>query len=374
MFYCSTSYLVLARRALILLSGTLLLSACASRNALDGSQTVDAALPSVPVMITADLVASQKHRRQRDGVQDLAPLTAPATPYTIGAGDILAIMVWGHPELAAATLNAQSPLISAAEQAAAVAAPQGFVVSEQGTIQFPFAGNLPVAGLTELQARDLLAKQLAPVINKPNVTLRVQAFRSQRIYVDGEVKAPGVQVINDIPMTLTEAINRAGGVTPAGDQSQLSIVRAGQRYRIDLPALVQHGEDPNRIMLRNGDVLRVRALDESKVFVSGEVVTPKALLMHSGRLSLNEAIGEAGGINPVTGDARRVFVVRRAEAATEVYQLDARDTGALALAESFELAPRDLVFIDASGLANWQRTLSMLIPGSLPSAVSAGKQ
>lgn len=374
MSYCATSYLSIARRTLILVSGALLLSACASRNILGGSKAGEAALPSVPVMITAELVASQKIQRKRDGTQDIAPLTAQAAPYTIGAGDILAILVWGHPELAAATLSAQSPLISAAEQAAAMAAPQGFVVSEQGTIQFPFAGNLAVAGLTELQARDLLARQLAPVINKPNVTLRVQAFRSQRIYVDGEVKAPGVQVINDIPMTLTEAINRAGGVTPAGDQSQLSIVRAGQRYRIDLPALVQQGEDPNRIMLRNGDVLRVQALDESKVFISGEVVTPKALLMHSGRLSLNEAIGEAGGINPITGDAGRVFVVRRAQGVTEVYQLDARDTGALAVAESFELAPRDLVFIDASGLANWQRTLSMLIPGSLTSAVSAGKQ
>jgi polysaccharide export outer membrane protein len=57
-----------------------------------------------------------------------------------------------------------------------------------------------------------------------------------------------------------------------------------------------------------------------------------------------------------------------------LYQLDARDTGALALAENFELAPRDLVYIDASGLANWNRTLSLLIPGSLTSAVSAGKQ
>ncbi|NGZ84770.1 hypothetical protein GW587_10930 [Duganella sp. SAP-35] len=357
-----------------MLAGIVVLSSCATRNVADGRTGVDTALPTVPVMITADLVASQKIQRRRDGVQDIAPLTAPAAAYTIGAGDILAILVWGHPELSAATLNAQSPLISAAEQAAAAAAPQGFVVSEQGTIQFPFAANLAVAGLTELQARDLLARQLAPVINRPNVTLRVQAFRSQRIYVDGEVKAPGVQVINDIPMTLTEAINRAGGVTPTGDQSQLSIVRAGQRYRIDLPALVQHGEDPNRIMLRNGDVLRVQALDESKVFVSGEVVTPKALLMHSGRLSLNEAIGEAGGINPLTGDARRVFVVRRGQGPIELYQLDARDTGALAIAESFELAPRDLVFVDATGLANWHRTLSMMIPGSLTSAVSAGKQ
>lgn len=357
--------------AALALAAAALAAGCAAPSRL-GSGT--AGLPPAAQLITGELIATQRAARRRDEQQDIGPLTAPAAPYAIGPADVLSIMVWGHPELAAATLTAQTPLIGQAEQAAAGAPPQGFVVNEQGTIQFPLAGNVAVAGLTELQARDLLARRLAGVINRPDVTLRVTAFRSQRVYVDGEVKAPGVQAVNDIPMTLTEAINRAGGVTAGGDQSQLSILRQGTRHRVNLPALIQQGIDPSRIVLRHGDVLRVQALDESKVFVSGEVVAPRALTMHNGRLSLNEAIGEAGGINPLTGDARRVFVVRRGRAGTELYQLDARDTGALAIAESFELAPRDLVFIDATGLANWHRTLSLMIPGALTSAVSVGKQ
>lgn len=348
--------------------GSMLLAGCASRlGAIDSDQRAD--LPATPVMITADLIAAQRSARQERTGDDLEPLRSAPSTYTLGAGDLLAISVYQNADLSMAGPNAAA---GGGEQNVAIQ--QGFSINALGAIQFPLVGELVLAGLTEAQAKALLTDRLGKYLQRPSVKLQVQAFRSQRIYVDGEVKQPGVQAINDLPMTLTEAINRAGGITPAGDQSQLSVLRGGRRFHIDLPLLVQQGQDPNRLLLRNGDVLRVTALDESKVFVSGEVVTPKALLMHSGRLSLNEAIGESGGINPLTGDARRVFVVRRKQDAIELYQLDARDTGALALAESFELAPRDLVFIDASGLAHWYRTLSMIIPGALPSAVSAGKQ
>ncbi|MRW89943.1 hypothetical protein GJ699_08105 [Duganella sp. FT80W] len=353
---------------LLVTCGGLLLAGCASRGGhADSAGHAD--LPATPVLITAALIAEQRDARQRLQGDDLEALRAAPSAYTLGVGDLLAISVYQNADL---TMAAQNAAGGAGEQNAANQ--QGFLINASGAIQFPLVGELTLAGLSAVQAKALLTERLGKYLQRPSVKLQVQAFRSQRIYVDGEVKQPGVQAINDLPMTLTEAVNRAGGITPAGDQSQLWLLRGGHSYHIDLPLLVQQGQDPNRLLLRNGDVLRVKALDESKVFVSGEVVTPKALLMHSGRLSLNEAIGESGGINPLTGDARRVFVVRRRQDAIELYQLDARDTGALALAESFELAPRDLVFIDASGLAQWYRTLSMVIPGALTSAVSAGKQ
>ena len=119
----------------------------------------------------------------------------------------------------------------------------------------------------------------------------------------------------------------------------------------------------------HGDVVRVHSRDESKVFVSGEVVSPKALTMHNGRLTLNEALGESGGVSPLSGDARQIYVVRKTPERTRVFQLDARVTGALAMAESFELRPKDVVYVAASPLANWNRHLSMLFPGALTSAV-----
>ena len=59
-----------------------------------------------------------------------------------------------------------------------------------------------------------------------------------------------------------------------------------------LRSLVQKGINPGTVLLLDGDVLRVHSRDESKVFVSGEVISPKALTMHNGRLTLNEALGD----------------------------------------------------------------------------------
>ena len=358
----------------IVVASALALAGCATGPQFRSGDGTAAADPPPPTeMITEQLIAAEKQANAERGDQDLSQLLVPhPPPYTIGRGDILSIVVWDHPELAAGGMTA-----AAASSDAAVAvsgttaniAQPGFAVDHQGRIQFPFAGLLPVEGLTEEQARALLTQKLAKYIANPNITLRVQAYRSKRVYIDGEVKSPGLQAINDIPMTLVEALNRAGGLLPSADQSRIALERGDARYSINLRELVQKGINPGNVMLAPGDVVRVHSRDESKVFVSGEVVTPRALTMHNGRLTLNEALGETGGISPLSGDARQIYVVRKTPERTRVFQLDARLTGSLAMAESFELRPKDVVYVAASPLANWNRHLSLLFPGALTSAV-----
>ena len=333
--------------------------------------------PAPPTeMITEQLIAEERQRHQVRANEDLEQLLVPNPPaYAIGTGDILAIVIWDHPELTGGLVTSANadPAVSSAA-ASANAAPQGFVVDRQGRIQFPLAGLLTVDGLTEEQARALLTSRLAKYLAHPNVTLRVQAYRSKRVYIDGEVKSPGLQAINDIPMTLVEAINRAGGLLPMADQSRIELERGKTHYAINLRDLVQKNINPGLVMLAPGDVVRVHSRDESKVFVSGEVVTPKALTMHDGRLTLSEALGESGGISPLSGDARQVYVVRKTPQRTRVFQLDARIAGSLAMAEAFELRPKDIVYVAATPLANWNRNLSLLFPGALTSAVSAASR
>ena len=366
----SFSAMALSRRLTAILA--LALTGCATGIQFQGNERAgggsDAAPPTE--MITEELIAAEKQLHAVQSRQDLSALIVPnPPPYTIGRGDILSIVVWDHPELAAGGMTAAAAAADNGAPTGNAAPPPGFVVDHQGRIQFPFAGLLPVEGLTEEQARALLTQKLAKYIANPNVTLRVQSYRSKRVYVDGEVKAPGLQAINDIPMTLLEALNRAGGLLPTADQSRIALERGDTRYSINLRELVQKGINPGSVMLAPGDVVRVHSRDESKVFVSGEVVSPKALTMHNGRLTLNEALGETGGVSPLSGDARQIYVVRKTPERTRVFQLDARTSGALAMAEAFELRPKDVVYVAASPLANWNRHLSLLFPGALTSAV-----
>jgi len=325
--------------------------------------------------INLELIRTDKEQRAKNAIQDISALFVAHQPYyKIDNGDILSIVVWDHPELAGAVMLGQAtqgPLPQNPNLAGLP--PAGFVVDHKGIMQFPLIGPVKIAGLTTDEATDLLVKMLAQYIQNPKVTLRVQAFRSKRIYIDGEVKAPGLQAIDDIPMTLVEALNRAGGLTPTADQSRIIVNRADKSYQINMQQLVQRGINPASIIMTHGDVVRVPSREESKVFVSGEVTTPKALTMHNGRLTLNEALGEAGGVNATTGDGSQVYVVRRSGNDPVVYQLDASAPGALAVAEGFELNPKDVVYVAASPLANWHRGISLLLPGSLSGAVGAVK-
>lgn len=317
--------------------------------------------------ITPSLVLEDNRARQalldNDGVSRLVD---KAEPYRIGPGDILSIVVWDHPELVLPTqtyaIGTGVTELAFGDTASGI---PGYTVSSSGYIQFPYTGLLKVAGLTELQARNLIVNSSGKYIQDPQITVRVLGYRSKRVYVEGEVKTPGTVAINDIPMTLLEAINRAGGVLPTGDRSSVYVIREGRKTRVNLPALIERGQDLNQVMLKSGDIVRVTPRDESKVFVTGEVTTPASIVMRDGRLTLNEALGVAGGPNQLTADSSQVFVVRSTEQATPlVFHLNAASPQAYAVAEKFELQPKDVVFVDTAALVRWNRFISNLFPSA----------
>lgn len=328
-----------------------------------------APLPTPTILqITPTLLQSQKSAKSQQPLQDINKLVGAAKPYVIGNGDLLSILVWDHPELNIAAAGAQALTTSGAQS------PAAFVVDQGGMVQFPYIGAIKLAGMTELQARNVLSEKLIKSIKKPDITLRVLAFRSKKIYIDGEVKTPGNQAIDDVPMTLMEALSRAGGFIPTSDQSNIVITRGGVQYPINLPLLVRRGVDPSSVMLDNGDLVRVRSRDENKVYVLGEVNAAKALPMVNGKLTLAEALGEAGGLNQLSASARQIYVIRNASATDPlVFNLDASSPVALALADNFELDSRDVVFVDASGLARFNRVISLIIPAAAATTSSYGQ-
>ncbi|AUA58758.1 polysaccharide export protein Wza [Achromobacter spanius] len=317
--------------------------------------------------ITPSLVVDDLRNRQalinNDGVEKLL---GTAEPYRIGPGDILSIVVWDHPELVLPTQTyAIGTGVTELVMGDTASGIPGYTVSSTGYIQFPYTGLLKVAGLTELQARNLIVNSSGKYIQDPQITVRVLGYRSKRVYVEGEVKFPGTVAINDIPMTLLEAVNRAGGLLPTADRSAVYVIRDGRRTRVNLPALVERGQDLNQVMLRTGDIVRVTPRDDSKVFVMGEVFLPTTVVMRDGRMSLTEALGLAGGPNQLTADASQVFVVRSTEQATpEVFHLNAKSPQALAVGSKFELDPKDVVFVDTASLVRWNRFISNLFPSA----------
>ncbi|RYG10362.1 MAG: sugar transporter [Burkholderiales bacterium] len=311
------------------------------------------------IRITPELVKTQRAERPTGPSPELKALFGTVPAYRIGPGDVLNITVWDHPEIQA------RPAVATTDTSgvSGVLGVPGYSVSPDGLVQFPYVGTVQVAGLTELQARAKLATALGKYFKEPQVTLQIQAYRAGRVYVEGEVRLPGLQAINDTAMTLPVALGRAGSVLATADRSALTITRDGKTTRVDLQQLAAQGVDPASIVLRNGDVVRVLAREDTRVFVLGEVSKAGSQLMRNGRLTLNEALGDAGGVSPISGDPRQIYVVRNgASGLADVFYLDASTTANYALAEGFELQAKDVVFVDPVPLVSWNRVVSLILP------------
>lgn len=318
--------------------------------------------PGALTEITPALIKAERLAQPTTIPSDVRSLFATPKPYTIGPGDVLNIMIWDHPELNLPSASVQTVGIDFTGSASVAS---GYTVDEHGMIQFAYAGAVKVAGLTEMQARDRLAEQLGKYVRKPQVTLRIQSYRSKRVYMDGEVRTPGLQIFNDVPMTLPEALNRAGGFTPLGDRASIAVIRNGKSVMVDIPNLIAKGINPSNILLHNDDMVRVFAREDSKVFVIGEVTRPTTLFLRNGQLSLNEALGDASGVSQTTGNGHQVYVVRSLSADThQIFHLDAANPSALALAENFQLKAKDVVFVDTAPVVRWSRVISNLLPSA----------
>lgn len=362
--------------------GSLLLSVCATLSACgvapgmrmvqpavvpvtSGDATLRDTIIQIPITdINLTLVRELQLKAAKAPLEQFEGARSAAMPYTIGRGDVLQITVWDHPELALAQ-GAQPQTVT--QRAADPGA--GFVVDQSGNLQFPFAGQLHVEGLRTEEVQNKLTEALTEAFSDPQVTVRIASYRSKQIYIDGEVRAPGVQLLNDVPMNLYEAINRAGGFSPSADQSRLVLVRKSISYRVDFAKMLEQGQNPADILLQQGDLLRVLSRDESGVFVMGEVNKPTiAIPMQNGKITLSEALAQAGSLNTSTSDPHQIYVVRgSSDSNLQVFHLDAKSPVSMVLANQFDLQPKDVVYIDGNGLVRFNRILSLLIP-----AINAG--
>ncbi len=282
--------------------------------------------------------------------------------YKIGARDVLTIIVWGHPDLTIPAGEFRSEESS------------GRRVAADGTIFFPFAGIVKVAGKTPNQVRSIVARKLRPFIKDPQVDVRVALHRSQRVYVTGEVNQPGTQYLGEEPPRLLDIIGRAGGLAPNADRRVVSLTRNGQSFELDLDSLYREGNAELNVLLKHGDTVHIPDNRATRVFVMGEVDKQQAVPMLNGKLSLADALADVSGINLDTADASRIYVMRgielvstpggeqRAVMKSAIFQLNAASPDALVLADRFELQPRDIVYVSSTPLTRWNRLIAQILP------------
>jgi polysaccharide export outer membrane protein len=221
---------------------------------------------------------------------------AAQTDYTIGPQDVLTITVYDQADLSGK-----------------------YTVDPDGSLTFPLLGRVPAGGRTLRGLEEDLRKRLADgYLRNPQVSVSIEQYKSQRIFVMGEVRSPGAYQLTG-EMTIIEAIARAGSTTPQA-ADEVMVVRP-KEGRSEGPTLstdgdsevirvnvreIQEGALSKNVQLRDGDTLVVQKA--RSVYVFGQVKAPGAYPVDKDTTVL-QALSLAGGVTD-RGSTGRIKIVR----------------------------------------------------------------
>jgi len=98
----------------------------------------------------------------------------------------------------------------------------GFLVDNDGNIEYPRLGKIHVEGLKKNELADLVRKRLDTILRSPSVIVR---FLNYRISVLGEVRTPGTFNVPTERVTILEALGLAGDITEFGNKATVKVMR-----------------------------------------------------------------------------------------------------------------------------------------------------
>jgi len=278
---------------------------------------------------------------------------------TIGVGDIVTVTVY----------EAQAGGLFIPREAGV--RPGNFVdiprqqVDQSGNINIPYAGSIKVAGLTPRAVSNIIRERLKDRAIDPQAVVSVLEQRGNQISVLGEVNAPLRFPIDPGGIRLMGAIARAGGPKYPSYETTITIKRNGRTYAESMSGVVRRSAED--ILLAPGDVVYLARLP--RVFmVFGSTPSPGSIGGTNNRrftfenddMSLAEALGKAGGLDPIRADSKSFYVYRfepkpmlqrigidvsrfPTQMAPAVYKFDMSKPDGMFLADSFKIRDHDLI-------------------------------
>lgn len=161
--------------------------------------------------------------------------------YILHPNDTISIHIFGYSDLSFPSVSNQFPL----------------TIRPDGKIAYPFLGEIQASGLSPQAFAQMIYEKLSVYYVNPKVTVNVVHFSTERVYVVGEVNAPGLYEL-DKSRNLMDAIGAAKGWTKDAAKTKVFIIhkdQQGEPLRVNLMDLFKKGDVTKNIRLQEGDIV-----------------------------------------------------------------------------------------------------------------------
>lgn len=288
-------------------------------------------------------------------VIEVKDVTVPPPPvetvddleYRVGPGDVLSVTIPDLIERKSGTDKATDNL-------------GNFRVYSSGKIILPLVGAVEVAGLTVEQIQTKLVEVFKAYIRQPVVSVEIQEFKSQPLYLLGKFNKPGLYYL-DRPTHLIHGLALGSGTQDRSNLRGARVVRSEKVLPVDIYALLYHNDMKQNILLKPGDTIYVPSNEEQLVYVFGAVDKPGPVPMDNGQLNILQAL-TASGLSKSNFDHEHLRLIRTLSPTRGQFMVV--DLAKMMNGEALPMEMRDgdILYVPKTRLGNWNDIITELLP------------
>jgi polysaccharide export outer membrane protein len=298
--------------------------------------------------------------------------TAPIQAQRIGPGDVLEVNIWEAPPATLFNSAGVDPKLGALTSRNTALPEQ--IVSQDGVINVPFAGNVRAAGRSLPEIEGEIAEKLKGKANQPQVLVRLTRNVSAKVTVVGEVNQSTLMPLTPRGERLLDAVAAAGGVKQPVNKTTIQMTRGRNVFSLPLDTIIR---DPQQnVPLHPGDV--VTALFQPLSFTAfGATGKNEEINFEAQGITLAQALARAGGLLDNRADAQGVFLFRFEPLqmmtwprqpvlvtldgmVPVIYRIDLKNPGTFFVAQNFPISNKDLIYVSNATAAELQKFLNLV--------------
>lgn len=259
------------------------------------------------------------------------------------------------------------------------------VIPRDGTVNVPYAGRFKVAGKTPAEIEEIIVRRLSGKTANPQAVVTLTRNISHAATVTGDVTSGARVPLSPNGDRLLDIIAAAGGIRAPVHEAFITLTRDGTSLNVPLQTILANSRE--NVYIRPGDIITVyRAPQAFTAF--GATGRNAVIGFDASGISLDQALGKAGGLLDDLSDPRGVFVLRyepvslarqyagvpphllTGSVVPVAYRLDMRDPTSLFRARRFQMRDKDILYVSHAPITEVQKIFRMFQMLTSP-AVSA---